>query len=120
MDGLVGGVGNLRGRSRPIGMRAGDVIDFWRVERVEAPRTVLLRAEMKLPGAAWLHFELRPDGSGRTLLRCCARFQPRGLFGEIYWYVLCPIHLVIFNKLMTAVSRRAELHSGVATDEVVA
>jgi len=120
MDGLIGGVGNLRGRSRPIGMRAGDVIDFWRVERVEAPRTVLLRAEMKLPGAAWLHFELRPDGSGRTLLRCCAWFQPRGLFGEIYWYVLCPIHLLIFNKLMTAVSRRAELHSGVATDEAVA
>ena len=84
MDGLIGGVGNLRGRSRPIGMRAGDVIDFWRVKRVEAPRTVLLRAEMKLPGAAWLHFELRPDGSGRTLLRCCAWFQPRGLFGEIY------------------------------------
>ena len=120
MDGLIGGVGNLRGRSRPIGMRAGDVIDFWRVERLEAPRKVLLRAEMKLPGAAWLHFELRPDGSGRTLLRCFAWFQPRGLFGEIYWYVLYPIHLVIFNKLMTAVSRRAELHSGVATEEAVA
>jgi len=120
MDGLIGGVGNSRGRSRPTGMRAGDVIDFWRIERVEAPRTVLLRAEMKLPGAAWLHFELRPDVSGGTLLRCCAWFQPKGLFGEIYWYVLYPIHLLIFNKLMTAVSRRAELPSIVATGESVA
>ena len=120
MDGLIGGVGNLRGRSRPKGMRAGDVIDFWRVERVEASRTVLLHAEMKLPGAAWLHFELRPDGSGRALLRCCAWFQPRGLFGEVYWYALYPIHLVIFNKLMTAVSRQAQLPTAVATDEAVA
>jgi len=120
MDGLIGGVGNSRGRSRPTGMRGGDVIDFWRVERVVAPRTVLLHAEMKLPGEAWLHFELRPDVSGRTLLRCCAWFQPKGLFGEIYWYVLYPIHLLIFNKLMTAVSRRAELPSIVATGEAVA
>lgn len=120
MDGLIGGVGNSRRRSRPIGMCAGDVIGFWRVERVEAQRTVLLYAEMKLPGAAWLHFDLRPDVSGRTLLRCCAWFQPKGLFGEIYWYVLYPIHLLIFNKQMTAVSRRAELPSTVATDRAVA
>lgn len=120
MDGLIGGVGNSRGRPRLIGMRAGDVIDFWRVERVEAPRTVLLHAEMKLPGAAWLHFELRPDDSERTLLLCCAWFQPKGLFGEIYWYALYPIHLLIFNKLITAVARRAELPTAVATDEAAA
>lgn len=120
MDGLAGGVGNSRGRSRPNGMRAGDVVDFWRVERVEAPRTVVLHAEMKLPGAAWLQFDLRPDISGRTLLRCCAWFQPRGLLGEIYWYALYPIHLLIFKKLMTAVGRRAELANAVATDEAVA
>jgi uncharacterized protein YbjT (DUF2867 family) len=113
-DRLMGGVGNSRGRSRPIGMRAGDVVDFWRVERVEPLRTVLLHAEMKLPGAAWLHFGLRPDISGRTLLRCCAWFQPKGLFGEIYWYLLYPIHLLIFSKLITAVSRRAELSTTAA------
>jgi Protein of unknown function (DUF2867) len=79
IDRLIGGVGSSRGRSRPLGMRAGDIIDFWRVERVEAPRTVLLHAEMKLPGRAWLQFELRPDGAGRTLLRCCAWFEPKGL-----------------------------------------
>ena len=120
MDELIGGVGNSRGRSRQVGMGAGDVIDFWRVERVEASRTVLLHAEMKLPGAAWLQFDLRPDVSGRTLLRCCAWFQPRGLLGEIYWYALYPIHLLIFNKLITAVGRRAELPCAVATDEAVA
>ena len=120
MDKLIGGVGNSRGRSRPEGMRTGDVIDFWRVERVEARRTVLLHAEMKLPGEAWLQFELRPDVSGRTLLRCCAWFQPKGLLGEIYWYVLYPIHLLIFNKLMAAVSRRAESISAVSTDKAAA
>ena len=120
IDGLAGGIGNSRGRSRPNGMRAGDVVDFWRVERVEVPRTILLKAEMKLPGAAWLHFEVRPDVSGRTLLRCCAWFQPKGLLGEIYWYVLYPIHLLIFNRLMTAVSRLAKLRSTVATREAVA
>lgn len=88
MDVVVGGVGNSRGRSRPAGMQVGDVVDFWRVQRVEAPLALLLQAEMKLPGAAWLQFELRPDRSGHTLLRCCAWFQPKGLAGEIYWYVL--------------------------------
>ena len=120
IDGLIGGVGNSRNRSRPRGMQAGDVIDFWRVERADAPRTVTLRAEMKIPGEAWLQFDLHPDISGRTLLRCCAWFQPRGLFGEIYWGVLYPIHFLIFEKLVRAVSRRAQLHSAVASDEAVA
>jgi uncharacterized protein YbjT (DUF2867 family) len=120
IDELIGGVGNSLGRSRPIGLRAGDIIDFWRVQWVEAPRTVLLHAEMKLPGRAWLQFDLRPDVSGRTLLRCCAWFQPKGLFGEFYWYALYPIHLLIFSRLVTAVSRRAELSTAVATQQTAA
>lgn len=116
LDGLMGGVGNSRGRSRPIGMRVGDIVDFWRVEQVDAPRFLLLHAEMKLPGAAWLHFELRPHASGRTLLRCCAWFQPKGLLGEIYWYALYPVHRLIFNKLMTAVTRLAASGAGFATE----
>ena len=120
MDGLIGGVGNSRGRSRPSGMGAGDVIDFWRVERVEAPRTVLLRAEMKVPGAAWLQFELCSQGSNRTRLRCCAWFQPKGLVGEIYWYILYPIHLLIFHRLIKAVGRRAELPVAVAREDAFA
>lgn len=108
IDELIGGAGTSRGRSRQFGMLAGDVIDFWRVERVEAPRTLLLRAEMKLPGEAWLQFRLCSDSSSRTVLRCCAWFKPRGLFGEIYWYLLYPIHLLIFGKLVRAVGLRAE------------
>jgi uncharacterized protein YbjT (DUF2867 family) len=108
IDELIGGWGNSRGRSRPSGMQVGDVVDFWRVERIEERRSVLLHAEMKLPGEAWLQFELRAAVSGRTGLRCCAWFQPRGLLGELYWYVLYPIHVLIFRKLMTAIRRRAE------------
>ena len=118
IDELIGGPGMSRGRSRQFGMRVGDEIDFWRVERVEAGRTVLLHAEMKLPGEAWLKFGLRPDVSGRTVLRCCAWFQPRGLFGEIYWYALYPIHLLIFRKLTSSVRRRAE-SSDIAAPKVV-
>ena len=120
MDELVGGAGNSRGRSRQFGMRAGDVIDFWRVERAEARREVLLHAEMKLPGEAWLQFQLRVAVSGRTWLRCCAWFQPRGLLGEIYWYALYPIHLLIFRKMTTAVKRRAESADVVAPEDAVA
>ena len=120
MDELLGGAGNSRGRSRQFGMRAGDVIDFWRVERAEAPRTILLHAEMILPGAAWLQFELRVAGSAQTLLRCCAWFQPKGLLGEMYWYLLYPIHLLIFRKLTSAVSQRAESTDVVAPEDAVA
>ena len=120
MDRVIGGVGNSRGRSREIGMQLDDVIDFWRVERLEKPRTVLLHAEMKLPGAAWLQFDVQPEVSGRTRLRCCAWFQPRGLFGEIYWYSLYPIHLLIFKELVTAMRRRAESATAAVTEEAIA
>lgn len=120
MDRVIGGVGNSRGRSREIGMRVDDVIDFWRVEKLDKPHTVLLHAEMKLPGAAWLQFDVQPDVSGRTRLRCCAWFQPRGLFGEIYWYSLYAIHLLIFKELVTAMRRRAESATAAVTEEAIA
>lgn len=119
MDRLIGGVGFSRGRSREIGMHVNDVIDFWRVEQLQRPQRLLLRAEMKVPGAAWLQFDVAPDVSGRTRLRCCAWFQPRGLLGEIYWYALYPIHLMIFQKLVMAVRRRAE-SSAVAVEQAIA
>lgn len=108
LDRWIGGVGISRGRSRENGMEVGDVIDFWRVQWVERPQRALLRAEMKLPGAAWLQFDVGLGVPDRTLLRCCAWFQPRGLLGEIYWYALYPIHLLIFRKLVMAVRRLAE------------
>lgn len=108
LDRLMGGFGMSRGRSRNSGMQPGDSVDFWRVERIEAPSTLLLRAEMKLPGAAWLQFDLAHQDDGRTLFRCCAWFQPRGLAGEIYWYALYPIHLAIFRGMVSRIRQRAQ------------
>ncbi|MBV9573264.1 MAG: SDR family oxidoreductase [Acidobacteriales bacterium] len=108
IDRLFGGVGMKRGRPRLSGIETGDVIDFWQVERADAPNSVLLRAEMKLPGEAWLQFNLTPQQDGRTLLRCCAWFQPRGLAGEIYWCGLYPIHAIIFSGMLRAIRNRAK------------
>jgi uncharacterized protein YndB with AHSA1/START domain len=108
IDRLIGGVGTKRGRPRAFGIQTGDAIDFWRVERAEAPRTVLLRAEMKLPGDAWLQFDLTSQPQGHTLLRCCAWFHPRGLAGEIYWCGLYPVHAMIFSGMLTTIRKTAE------------
>jgi len=111
IDRLLGGVGMKRGRSRTSGIEGGDVIDFWKVEHAEEPRDVLLRAEMRLPGQAWLQFSLTPQPNGRTLLRCCAWFQPHGLGGEIYWCGLYPVHAIIFSGMLRAIRNRAERSS---------
>src|SRR5581483_6977930 len=108
IDGLIGGVGLKRGRSRASGIEAGDVIDFWQVDRADAPSCVLLRAEMRLPGEAWLQFNLTQQPDNRTLLRCCAWFQPRGLGGEIYWYGLYPVHALIFSGMLRAIRKQLE------------
>jgi uncharacterized protein YbjT (DUF2867 family) len=111
IDRTIGGVGLKRGRSRASGIEAGDVIDFWKVDRAEPPNTVRLRAEMKLPGEAWLQFNLTRRYYNRTLLRCSAWFQPRGLAGEIYWYGLYPVHALIFSGMLSAIRRQAEQSS---------
>ncbi|MBV9610242.1 MAG: SDR family oxidoreductase [Acidobacteria bacterium] len=107
-DRLIGGIGMSRGRSRAIGLQAGDVIDFWRVERVEASRSVLLRAEMKVPGQAWLEFVVMPEERCRATLECRAWFEPRGLLGEIYWWGLYPIHLLVFRGMVRSIRHQAE------------
>lgn len=84
-----------------------DHVDFWYVQGLEAGRRLLLRAEMKLPGRAWLEFLLSPQPSGRTLVRCSAWFEPRGLLGELYWWVLYPIHILIFRGMVQAVCQKA-------------
>jgi uncharacterized protein YndB with AHSA1/START domain len=111
IDGLIGGAGMKRGRPRASGIETGDAIDFWQVERADAPSAVLFRAEMKLPGEAWLQFDLTPQHHGRTLLRCCAWFQPRGLAGEIYWCGLYPVHAMIFSGMLRAIRKHAEQSS---------
>ncbi len=108
LDRLIGGVGLRRGRRHPDEVRVGDAVDFWRVERVEPDRLLRLRAEMKVPGDAWLQFEVAPAAPGRTLLRQSAYFAPKGLPGLLYWYALYPVHRVIFSGLIQRVARRAE------------
>lgn len=109
IDRLVGGVGMRRGRRDPDEVRVGDAVDFWRVEAVEPDRLLRLRAEMKVPGKAWLQFEAQPDPDGGTLLVQTAFFDPKGLFGLIYWYLLYPFHALIFARLVGKIAERSEI-----------
>jgi len=106
LDLLVGGVGVRRGRRSPVGLRVGDAVDFWRVEAFEPDRRLRLRAEMKLPGRAWLEFEVAPEGSG-SKIRQTAMFDPVGLFGLLYWYALYPLHELVFAGMLRNLARAA-------------
>lgn len=100
LDRLVGGVGFRRGRRDPDKLRVGDAVDFWRVEAIRPPELLRLRAEMKVPGRAWLEFRISPsEDDDTTILQQNAYFAPRGLAGLLYWYALYPIHRRIFSKL---------------------
>jgi hypothetical protein len=88
-------------------LREGDVVDFWRVEAIEPNRLLRLRAEMRLPGRAWLEFEISNDASG-SLIRQTAIFDPVGIFGLIYWYALYPVHHLVFANMLKAIARAAE------------
>ncbi len=107
VDKLIGGVGLRRGRRDPDELRVGEALDFWRVEAVEAERLLRLRAEMKVPGKAWLQFQVAPREDGQTLLSQTAFFAPKGLFGWLYWYGLYPLHGLIFSGLIDQIARRA-------------
>jgi hypothetical protein len=96
VDRLVGGVGFRRGRRHPDDIWVGDAIDFWRVESVKPGQLLRLRAEMKVPGRAWLQFETLPITELQSRLIQTAYFAPKGLGGFLYWYLLYPIHAVIF------------------------
>jgi uncharacterized protein YbjT (DUF2867 family) len=106
MDQIVGGPGLRRGRRNPTELLAGEAVDFWRVEEVDPPRLLRLRAEMKVPGEAWLQFETRPEGRQTRLIQA-ALFAPTGFLGWLYWYGVYPVHAFIFNGLVEAVARRA-------------
>src|SRR5271165_4060331 len=107
LDRMLGGTGMGAGRRDPDTLRAGDPLDFWRVEEIEPGRRLLLKATMKLPGEARLIFETIPQGAGRTRLRLSALFRPRGLTGRIYWWSLLPIHKFILSGLNAAIRERA-------------
>ena len=105
-DRIVGGVGMRLGRRDPVHLREGDALDFWRVEELRRPELLRLRAEMKVPGRAWLQYEVVPSGDGSTLVQT-AFFEPRGLSGLAYWYLLYPIHALIFRGSVRVLARRA-------------
>jgi hypothetical protein len=107
IDKLVGGVGLRRGRRHPDEIWVGEALDFWRVEAIEPNRLIRLRAEMRVPGKAWLEFLSIPQPDGNTLLTQTAYFAPRGIFGLLYWYVLYPIHGFIFSGMIRKVAERA-------------
>jgi len=108
LDRLVGGVGLRRGRRHPTEVRVGDALDFWRVEAVTPDRLLRLRAEMKVPGLAWLQFKAEPLEDGNTKLTQTAFFASKGLFGLLYWYGLYPLHGVIFSGMIRKLAERAE------------
>ena len=103
IDLAAGGIGLRRSRRHPEQLRPGDSLDFWRVEAVEPNRLLRLRAEMRLPGRAWLQFEV--TGDGPVVLRQTATFEPAGLFGLLYWYSLYPLHAAMFKGMLAAIAR---------------
>lgn len=111
LDRLIGGVGIRRGRRDPDRLRVGDALDFWRVEAVEPDRLLRLRAEMIVPGQAWLQFQVAPRDAGGSVLTQTAFFAPKGLLGWAYWYALYPFHAFIFDGLIDQIKARAEQRS---------
>ena len=106
LDLLVGGVGMRRGRPHAERLRVGDPLDFWRVEALEPGRRLLLRAEMKLPGRAWLEFEVEPEGAG-VRIRQTALFDPVGLSGLAYWHAIRPLHVWVFSRMLRGIAGAA-------------
>ena len=111
LDTLVGGPGTRRGRRDPDDLRVGDALDFWRVVIATPGRQLRLRAEMRLPGAASLEWEIEStDGAGSQSchLRQVATFVPRGLWGRVYWYAVAPFHRFVFPGMIRRIAAAAE------------
>ena len=99
MDRMVGGVGLRRGRRDPNHLREGEALDFWRVESIARPQLLRLRAEMKMPGLAWLEFQVSKQANGKTLVTQRALYHPHGLFGHMYWWAVFPMHGIVFPSM---------------------
>jgi uncharacterized protein YbjT (DUF2867 family) len=106
IDRILMGVGTSRGRRSKETLRINDVIDFWRVEDLVPNSKLLLRAEMKLPGRAWLEFKINREGAANRLW-VTAFFQPKGVWGKIYWYNFLPFHYFIFKDLLKQIVRKS-------------
>ena len=112
LDRAIGGVGMRKGRPDPAKIKVGDTLDFFRVVKIRPGRMLRLKAEMKLPGEGWLQFEVTPYRDGRTLLTQTVFFAPKGLPGILYWYLLYPLHGLIFGKMIRGLAKRAEQIQG--------
>lgn len=108
LDKLAGGPGLRRGRRHPTQLGFGEAIDFWRVIDYQPDRCLALRAEMKLPGEAELRFELQPLDDSTTRVTQTARFRPRGLFGILYWYLVLPLHRLVFPGMIRGLAEEAQ------------
>jgi hypothetical protein len=108
LDRIVGGPGLRRGRRDPFDLSVGDALDWWRVEEIEDKHRLRLRAEMRLPGLAWLELIVDTDDQGQTLFRQRALFHPRGLAGHLYWAVIRPFHGGVFGGMQRNIARAAE------------
>jgi len=106
VDRILLGVGTSRGRRSHSTLKTHDVLDFWRVEDIQQDKRLLLRAEMKLPGEAWLEFNLKPVGKGNRL-SVIAYYDTRKLFGDMYWYIFLPFHNLIFSDLIRQIEKRS-------------
>lgn len=111
LDLIIGGVGVRRGRRDPEHVHVGDPLDFWRVEVYDRPHRLRLQAEMKLPGRAWLEFEVTPCEQG-SIIRQTAIFDPLGLAGMVYWYGIYPLHQFVFAGMLRNLGRAAEQSDG--------
>jgi hypothetical protein len=107
LDRMFGGVGFRRGRRDPDELQVGDVLDFWRVETLEPGQLLRLRAEMKMPGKAWLQWQVTPQEEEKALLSQTTFFAPKGLMGWLYWYASYPLHRLIFSKLIDQIATQA-------------
>ena len=107
LDRLLLGVGISRGRRSSSSLRLNDVIDFWRVEEIIDNQKLLLRAEMKLPGLAWLEFNIKGGDNGQRKLSVTAYYASKGIFGLIYWYIFLPFHHIIFTNLLKQIEIKA-------------
>ncbi len=105
-DKVTGGVGLRRGRRDPDHLQVGDALDFWRVEKVDRPKTLRLRAEMRMPGLAWLEFVVEPDAkTGGCKITQTATYAPKGLMGHLYWWSVWPMHGIVFPSMIRHIAR---------------
>ncbi|HWM06840.1 MAG TPA: SDR family oxidoreductase [Actinophytocola sp.] len=108
IDRLAGGAGLRRGRRDPRHLHTGEALDWWRVERLDRPNLLRLRAEMRLPGRAWLELSADPSENGGATYRQRAIFEPHGLAGHLYWKSIAPFHNIIFGGMARNITGTAE------------